>query len=345
MSFDTVFIASTSMVYCILHVFIAIRLFRRNTVLEDPNLKWLIAFFIFNSVLGFGKAFKVETLFFFTGGISLVLLALFTRNTFYSQKKSLLQDTFLVLAISLMASCVIIGMYRDITENINYLLDDVNAATYVILTCLSSGYLGISAYKSYKKFSNLNIDDWIRKRYKSIAIASWIYFIQGLVSFMAVLIVPDPGSPVRPFINFYISMNIALIFSIVNFYAWFYLSQKNVEKISEISENYGEEVTEDFFKARLNAPRILINTFGKALSSAINKPLLPSIGLIRQSFKDQFGAIINLSQLKYKDIKNAFEISLKARLEKLHVEGLDGVIKDMILVLDKNKEILTIGVV
>ena len=136
-----------------------------------------------------------------------------------------------------------------------------------------------------------------------------------------------------------------MVFSIINFYAWFYLSEQNVPKIAVIEEDYGQEITEEYVEKRLDAPRILINIFGKALSRSINKPLLPSIGLIRQSFKNQFGPIINLSQLKYKDIKKAFEVSLKDRLEELNIEGINDVVINMISILDENKEILAIGVV
>ncbi|MFX0102292.1 MAG: hypothetical protein ACFFCS_22195 [Candidatus Hodarchaeota archaeon] len=240
---------------------------------------------------------------------------------------------------------ITLAVYRDLADPSNIYLHNLNGIGISIFICYASVFLGISSLKSYSKYKKSNIYEWIRNRYKSISISSWIYFSQGLITLISIIMAPNPDSLFRIIITLYFAANLTLIFSIINFYSWFVLSRQNVDDLTGIKESYEDVVGDDYLVKQLDAPRILINNIGKVLSKAIDKPILPSIGLIRQSLKDQFGAIINLSQLKYQDIKNAFSISLKKRLLDLNIQDVDDVVRKMINELDKNKDILTIAVV
>ena len=85
----------------------------------------------------------------------------------------------------------------------------------------------------------------------------------------------------------------------------------------------------------------LISFLGEILSKKINKPVMPSTGLIRLAVKDEFKSNVKVNQLTYEDFQRIFQNSLKKRLEYLGITNLDTIIEELLIELKTNQSLIT----
>lgn len=82
--------------------------------------------------------------------------------------------------------------------------------------------------------------------------------------------------------------------------------------------------------------------FGQSLAEILNKPLYHSVGLIRLSIKDS-GRDPN-TPLTHQDYKEVFQIYLLKRLRSLHVNDPEGIVDEMVRILNDKQSLFTMSI-
>lgn len=187
-----------------------------------------------NFILGFGYFFQEI----FTS-IAYSLLAFFTYLTFHKQKVNPRAKLILFLILLLMIMRVILGLMIEI---------DLNPITRyferIILNChmfLNFFWLGWHSFSTFKRLRDREIAPWIKTRYKTISIVSFLWPFHVLMA----LFVPwdtefgDP-SDLLSIIQFAITVILSLIFIIGMIIAWIiprklknYINLKKGYKLSD----------------------------------------------------------------------------------------------------------------
>lgn len=240
---DLIFMPLSIIAFLII-IIITVILFIRMRQKKISNLKWLALYFLCQFFIGFvwlGKELAIlEIAYYIIRLFSLVSLIVFTKETFYKDKKTIFIIVIL-LVVSLMVGSIIFVLVRSVQSNdMLYLLDLYFMGNATIITAT---WYAIASFSSFYIIKEKNIDKWIKLRYQILGIAAVIYIIQGfLITFNGII---EILSPVSYTLEFYTNINIILflLFSIGNFYGWIILGRKKDNSKSELSKE--DEISEE----------------------------------------------------------------------------------------------------
>jgi hypothetical protein len=87
----------------------------------------------------------------------------------------------------------------------------------------------------------------------------------------------------------------------------------------------------------------IIYYLGNILANRINISPTASRGLIKLSIKDELDPFIKFELMKFEDLKNAINNSLRLRLTKLNVQGLEDIIGILLKELTDNQSLITMA--
>ena len=87
----------------------------------------------------------------------------------------------------------------------------------------------------------------------------------------------------------------------------------------------------------------IIYYLGNILANRINISPTASRGLIKLSIKDELGPFIKFELVKFEDLKNAINNSLRIRLTRLNVQGLGDIIGILLKELTDNQSLITMA--
>ena len=87
----------------------------------------------------------------------------------------------------------------------------------------------------------------------------------------------------------------------------------------------------------------IIYYLGNVLASRINISPTASRGLLKLSVKDELGPFTKFELVKFDNLKNVVNNSLRARLTKLNILDLDDVIQNLLKELTDNQSLITMA--
>ncbi|MBD3255316.1 MAG: hypothetical protein GF383_09500 [Candidatus Lokiarchaeota archaeon] len=87
----------------------------------------------------------------------------------------------------------------------------------------------------------------------------------------------------------------------------------------------------------------IINYLGERLAEKINISSPAGRGLLKLSIKDELGPFKELNQIRYKELENIINNSLKERLIGLGISDHGEVLKYLLEELNANQSLITIG--
>lgn len=89
----------------------------------------------------------------------------------------------------------------------------------------------------------------------------------------------------------------------------------------------------------------IINYLGDKLSEHINITPAASRGLLKLAIKDELGPFKPLELISFNDLKNVINNSLERRLNKLDIQNLQNILKNLLEELTKNQSLITMSLV
>ena len=87
----------------------------------------------------------------------------------------------------------------------------------------------------------------------------------------------------------------------------------------------------------------IIYYLGNILANRINVSPTASRGLIKLSIKDELGPFSKFKLIKFEELKNAINNSLRIRLTKLNVRDLEDIIVILLKELTDNQSLITMA--
>jgi len=87
----------------------------------------------------------------------------------------------------------------------------------------------------------------------------------------------------------------------------------------------------------------IIYYLGNILANRINISPTASRGLIKLSIKDELGPFIKFELVKFEDLKNAINNSLRIRLTRLNVQDFGEIIGILLKELTDNQSLITMA--
>ncbi|MFX0074686.1 MAG: hypothetical protein ACFE96_04555, partial [Candidatus Hermodarchaeota archaeon] len=230
----------------LLGIFLIIRAYQ----VKFSNLFWMgIAFILFfiglvsNFLLGYG--YFIEEIFV---NIGYYLIAFFTYLTFYKRKSDNRAKMLLYVLLILLLARIALGLIIEINLNpITRYFERIVINCYVFLVFY---WLGWSSFSTFKRFREREIAPWIKSRYKTISIVSFLWPIHALVA----IFVPwdtefgDPSN-LLSFINFGITVILSLIFILGMIKAW--VIPKRLKNYLNRKKGYKSSEEEDFSEVEL----------------------------------------------------------------------------------------------
>ncbi len=87
----------------------------------------------------------------------------------------------------------------------------------------------------------------------------------------------------------------------------------------------------------------IIHYLGEILAEIINISPTAARGLLKLSIKDEIGPFTKFEVIKFEDLKNTIENSLRSRLNKLHVKYLEELIENLLKELAENQSLITMA--
>lgn len=229
MLLQTVVIVSylLQLVWIVLQLIVALFLLNKMIKTKIYNLLALILFFIINSIriIFYGLFPSLLIIFLILIQFPNILLVIFTKQTFFKDKKSPFM-VFLIILIIVRSIDFIIRLNFQISIPLTTSLDESNLIYYyyilfsiTISFLLSHLWLGIVALKYYYSIKSINIEPWIKKRYQLIGLSSIIYslsiFIYYFVPYNVVGLWAFPNV-----IYGYIVVGFTIFYSLSAFLGW-----------------------------------------------------------------------------------------------------------------------------
>ncbi len=227
-----------SIIVLVLIIIVSVKLFIRMRETKLSNLKWLLGIFICQALIGPTKISGIEIAFYTVEIISLFLIIIYTRETFYKDRKSFFKIVCILL-LSLTVIIIPLVIFREVNPTAFYLLD---AYLLSISIMTSSLWLASSAFSSYELIKDDKVDKDIKLRYILVIIAALSITIQGFLT--PILVINETVIQIEDISTFLTILNVVtlLIFALSCFFAWVILGKK-IEQSRE--EDLEEEISED----------------------------------------------------------------------------------------------------
>jgi len=238
---------SMSMAVLLIFILITVRLIKRMREKKISNLKWLIIFFIGQSVVGFTRMMYFDLGFYIIEIIVLLSLIIFTKETFYKKQQSAFIPIFIseIVLLSFNFAFVIIRLiFRNIGDthayNMFYILD-MNLLGFS--TMLASLWYASASFSAYIIAKEQNFDKITTLRYKILGISALFLTIMGFVFTIHAPITTFYRDLVEIRIFTLINVTTTLLFAVGNYYAWVILGKK-IEK-SRVQLPSEEDLSEE----------------------------------------------------------------------------------------------------
>ncbi|MFX1278000.1 MAG: hypothetical protein ACFFA3_01190 [Promethearchaeota archaeon] len=250
---------SFQLVWIVLQLFVATFLLIKMIKTKTYNLLPLILFFLITSLrlVFYALVPSLIIITLFLNQFPNILIVIFTKLTFFKDKKSPFK-IFLLILIIVRSIDFIIRLIFQISIPMTTSLEESNLVYYFFILfsitisfLLSHLWLGIIALKYYYYLKYINIEPWVKKRYQLIGLSSIIYslsiFIYYFIPYNVIGLYEFPNV-----IYSYIILGFTIFYSICAFIAW--IMPKRLKKFynrgfkrlseKEYSENELMEVIE-----------------------------------------------------------------------------------------------------
>ena len=232
-------------------ILVTVRLFKKMKETKLANLKWLIVFFLSQSLIGFTKMAGFDLGFYLIEAIAFLSLELFTKETFYKDQQSAFKPIF-VLSVILSIAALTLNTIASVATNAglpdhydSYHLMDLYMLS--LLGIMSSLWYASASFAAYNQTKEEDIDVNIKKRYKVLGITALFLALQGAcLTLFGNIAVPLTAEYNQGFFTI-INVSYSLVFAFGNFYSWILLGKK-IEKSREIASSEDEISEEEMMK-------------------------------------------------------------------------------------------------
>lgn len=228
-----IFNIGLSMIVLLFFIVITIRLFKRMRETKLSNLKWLIIFFLAQSIVGFTQMMYFIVGFYIIQIVILLSLIVFTKETFYKKRQSAFKPIFFSAIILLASDFTFVilrliaqGMGETQAYNMCYIID-----MYLLglTTMMASLWYASASFTAYNMVKEQKFDKITILRYKVLGISALFLVGLGFIFPIHAAITSFYRHTLE--IEIFTTLNVALslLFTLGNYYAWVLLGKK-IEK-------------------------------------------------------------------------------------------------------------------